>query len=284
MQYRLIALDLDGTLLTSQKEISPRTREALRAARERGIITAIATGRPPQSALLWSRKMGGGPVIGANGAALLDEQGRLIQARTLPVEPLRHLLRAGRQAGLLLECYTADGLVVDRPLEQMRAYFRWVRPGMGVRRALGALLAVWRINRIRPVRSLEQWATSPLARPVLKLMAIGPSDRLRLFRERVHRTAPGLTVVSSEVDNVEVTAAGVSKGSGLQMLAARLQIPLEQTLAFGDSGNDLEMIRVAGLGVAMGNATAEIKSAAGRIALSCDDDGVARVVEELCLS
>lgn len=285
LQYRLIALDLDGTLLTSRHEITPRTREALRAARERGIVTAVATGRSPQSACYFSRLIGGGPVISCNGAGVLDTDGSTIAAKAIPKAPLQRCLQIGAGHGLLLECYTERGIVLDRPAAHMRAYWRWVRPGMGPARALGALASIWRTNKITAVRSLAAWSEAPDHPPVLKLMAVGAAGALAAAAEQIRREVPGLALTSSGSDNIEIMAAGVSKGYGLQLLGAALKIPRQAMLAFGDSANDLEMLTYAGTGVAMGTAPAAVKAAAARVAAAtCDQDGVASVIEELCLT
>ncbi len=279
----MIALDLDGTLLTSKKEITPRTREALRRARQRGIVTVIATGRTPHSALRFSREIGGGPVICCNGAGVLDAAGEFLAQRTIPRAPLQRLLEMGRQANLFLECYTPQGIVLDQPLRQALAYLRWVRPGMGWATALASLERIWRTNRIRAVRSLSKWADQPQAPSVLKVMVVGEPAQLAPWAREVEAAMPGLNVSSSGADNLEITAAGVSKGSGLAQLGARLQIPRDAMIALGDSANDLEMLTYVGMGVAMGNATDPIKAAARRVTATCDDEGVARTIEELCL-
>ena len=284
MNYRLIALDLDGTLLNSRKSVTPRTQQALRAARERGILTVIATGRTPHSARRISQEVGGGPVISCNGAAILDESGKPIATWGVPRAPLQRVLSLASKAGLLVECYTPEGMVLDRPLAQARAYLSWVRPGLGLSGSLLDLGRVWRVNRIRPVWNLARWAQQPDLPTVLKVMAIGGQEQIAPLREQIRRELPGLEVTSSGLDNLEVTAAGISKGSSLAHLGARLKIPREAILAVGDSANDLEMLRYAGLGVAMGNASAQVKAVADRITATCDEDGVAAVIEELCLS
>ena len=223
MQYRLIALDLDGTLLGSNKEISPRNRAALAAARERGIVTVIATGRAPQSALVFSRQIGGGPVICCNGAAILDEAGQYVVQKGLPRAPLIRVLELCREAEVLCECYTPAGIVLDKPLAQARAYFRWVRGQTSTARTLVHLVQMWRLNRMKVVRSLLRWAQQPGQPAVLKLMVIGEPERLHRLAEQVRREVPGLEISSSGRDNLEITAAGVSKGSALQLLGARLK-------------------------------------------------------------
>ncbi|HYF95521.1 MAG TPA: HAD-IIB family hydrolase [Symbiobacteriaceae bacterium] len=283
MEYRLIALDLDGTLLGGRHEISPRTRVALSRARERGIVLAVATGRSPQSACHFSRLIGGGPVICCNGGGVLDAQGEYLSLKPIPPALLRRSLQICEESRLLLECYTPAGIVLDRPASHMGAYLRWVRPGMSLPRALGCVAGIWRTNRVASVRSLVKWSERPDHPPVLKLMAVGGPETLARAAGRLQREAPGLEVTSSGAENLELTAAGVSKGYGLQMLCARLQIPRQAILAFGDSDNDLQMLSYAGTGVAMGGAPAAVKAAAARVAPSADEDGVASVIEELCL-
>lgn len=282
LRYRLIALDLDGTLLSSRKEITPRTRAALRLARERGIITVVATGRTPRSARLWSRQIGGGPAICCNGAGVLDESGELMISTAIPKAPLLRVLELGATQRILTECYTKDQILLDRPWEQVVRYLEWVRPTMGSIGAWGSLIQLWQVNRMQPVRNLRRWAEQPSARPILKVMLLGETQRLQGLAQQLHRELPGLSITSSAPDNLEIMAAGVSKGVGLEMLGARLRIPREAMIAFGDSTNDLEMLRYAGLGVAMGNATPPVKAVAARTTATCDEDGVAQMIEELC--
>jgi Cof subfamily protein (haloacid dehalogenase superfamily) len=282
--YRLIALDLDGTLLNSRKEIAPRTREALTAARERGIITVIATGRTPHSALHFSRQIGGGPVICCNGAGVLDSSGSYLAKRGIPQAPLVHLLKLAAEIGIMTECYTTNGIRLDRPLQQARSFYRYIRPRVRLIDALRGLARMWSVNHVRPVRNIVRWAEQPGLPTVLKAMAVGTEVGLALLARRIETEIPGLEVTSSGSDNLEMTAAGVNKGSGLQQLAAHLKIPREAIIAMGDSDNDMTMIRYAGLGVAMGNAAEEVKQVADRITATCDEHGVAKIIEEMCLS
>jgi hydroxymethylpyrimidine pyrophosphatase-like HAD family hydrolase len=284
LQYRLIALDLDGTLLSSGHEVTPRTREALRAARERGIVAVIATGRTCQSARQFSRLIGGGPIICCNGASVLDETGAVVVQKAIPPAPLRRCLEICTEAKLLVECYTPRGIVLDRPVAHMGAFLRWVRPAMGPVKSLFGVIRTWHVNRVRPVFHLVKWSERRNSPPVLKLMLIGAAETLATVAERIRREAPGVEVTTSGPDNLEIMAGGVSKGYGLQQLGARLRIPREAMLAFGDSENDLEMLRYAGVGVAMGNGRPAVKAAADRIAPACYEDGVARIIEEMCLT
>jgi Cof subfamily protein (haloacid dehalogenase superfamily) len=287
MGYRLIALDLDGTLLAQGPRgprILPRTLAALQAAQARGIFTVIATGRTVQSAREWSRRIGGGPIVCCNGAAVLDRDGRPILFRAIAPEPLRRLLGLCAEAGVLAECYNPGGILLDRPWAQISSYLRWVRNAVPLHRAILGVIKLWWTNRVRIVRSLRQWAERHPNPQVLKVMIVGEPERLTLLRDQIQRELPGLTIASSARDNVEVTAGGVSKATGLRALGDRLRIPLSEMIAFGDSGNDAEMLQVVGLGVAMGNARERIQAVAKRVTASNEADGIALVLEELGLA
>jgi len=279
--YRLVALDLDGTLLTSRQTITPRTRAALEAARAQGILPVVTTGRTAHSALEWSQAIGGGPVICCNGAGLLDADGSWILHREIPAEPLRRLLEiAGGRA--VLHCLTPVGAFLDRPFQYARYYLKWVQFDKRPAAAASSMFrAFWR-NRTRPVRSLVDWAAEPGRPPVLKVMLFGEPDALGPLAAELKQALPTLEISSSAEDNLEATAAGVTKASGLERLAARLKVPREAIIAFGDSDNDREMLQYAGLGVAMGSAPDAVKAVADRVTASCDEDGVALVLEELC--
>lgn len=286
MPYRLIALDLDGTLLSAGPRgpwVSPRTHQALQQARAAGVHIVVATGRSIQSAGQWSERVGGGPFVCCNGAALIAADGQPIQFRTVPKEPLCHLIKIAEETGALVECYTPDGIVLDKVLHQVTSYIRWIRETVPLWKAFVALVRMWRTNRMRFVRSISQWAAVQAKPQVLKVMIVGEPASLPALRERIERECPSLVITSSGKDNLEVTAAGVTKATGLRALGEHLKVPASAMMAFGDSFNDLEMLAFVGLGVAMGNARDPIKQAADRVTAPNDQDGIALVVEELIL-
>jgi len=241
----------------------------------------VATGRTPHSALQWSQEIGGGPVICCNGAGLLDGDGAWIYQREIPAEPLQRLLEiaAGRSVA---HCYTPVGAFLDKPFQYARYYLRWVQFDKRPAAALRSMFRAFRRNRTHPVRSLVKWAAEPHRPPVLKVLLFGERDTLEVLAAELKAVLPTLEISSSGEDNLEVTAAGVTKASGLERLAARLKVPREAIIAFGDSDNDREMLEYAGLGVAMGSAPDAVKAVADRVTASCDEDGVALVLEELC--
>ncbi|HEY8346316.1 MAG TPA: Cof-type HAD-IIB family hydrolase [Symbiobacteriaceae bacterium] len=282
VHYRLVALDLDGTLLNSRQQISPRTWAALQAARSRGMTLVVATGRTLHGALYWSRRIGGGPVICCNGGGVLDASGALIFQREIPSALLERALEIARESGMVAHCYTPVGAYLDQPLRYARRYVQWLRPAVGGGLATLSAMRAFLRNRTRIVRNLVQWARDPHRPPVLKVILFGPPETAVALGETLERSLPGLHVSSSGEDNLEITASGVTKGSGLERLAARLKIPREAIVAFGDADNDREMLEYAGLGVAMATAPESVRAVADRVTAPCDDDGVAQVLEELC--
>lgn len=283
MAYRLVALDLDGTTLNSRKEISPRTLTAIRRARERGVHVAIATGRTVHSTLYFSRMAGtNGPNICCNGAGVLDEAGKVAIARPLPQGSLTKAIELCKAEGLFVECYGAEGVYLDEPVRHLRTYMKWVRRRQGIAGSFLSWMRDWRLNRFHALPSLLDWANRG-QEPILKLFATGGAAELARVTEAITVALPALEITASGPDNVEVTAGGVSKGTALRQMGEWLKIPRSEIIAVGDSFNDLSMLTYAGLGVAMGNAAEEIKSAAGHTTATCDEDGVAQVIEEFCL-
>lgn len=276
MPYQLIALDLDGTLLGRQNAISPRTLAVLAAARERGIMPVVATGRSPHSAREYSRQIGGGPIICCNGAAILDENGAYLVQKGIAQAPLERVLGLCQAAGVLCDCYTPKGVYLDRPVPHIAAYKAWMGSYWGV-------VKLWWRNRYRVTPDLLRWAKRPERPDVLKVMVVGDATVLDRLADQVGSQVPGVDVTRSGGQNLEINAAGVSKGTGLQWLGSQLKIPRTAMIAFGDSENDLQMLQYAGLGVAMGNAPDHVKNVADRVAPRFDEDGVAVMVEELCL-
>ena len=260
--YRLLAIDLDGTLLTPQKIITPRTYQALRQAISAGVTIVIATGQTlsvlqnvcadlPLSA----------PQIIENGAIIADiHSGDILHERLIPPEHILPVLEELRNFGLYRAYHTLHRVYVDRNTPRAR---NWYRPPV--------LPAV----EVEDVASLY-----PLS--CIKVVGIGEANTLREKRRELERIfAEQLYVTQSSFDILEFLHPEVSKGNALRIIASDLNIMPEEIVAFGDNHNDIGMLRLAGLGVAMGNAHEEVKAAADYVTGSNAEDGVAAVIEEM---
>jgi Cof subfamily protein (haloacid dehalogenase superfamily) len=263
--YRLIAIDLDGTLLTPQKLITPRTRQALCQAAERGMTIVIATGQTLQVLRHTCADLPlTAPQIIENGAIIADiQRGTVLHERLLPTEYILPILDTLRGLGLYRAYHTHQCVYVDNDTPRAR---NWYRPP------------------IQPPIEVADVA-SIYPQPCIKIVGIGGAETLREKRRELERIfSSQVYVTQSSFDLVELLHPHVSKGNALRAIAEDLAILPEEVVAIGDNHNDIGMLRFAGLGVAMGNAHAEVKSAADFVTLSNAEDGVAVVVEEMIIS
>lgn len=262
--YRLLAIDLDGTLLTPQKLITPRTRELLCQVSEAGIAIVIATGQTSQ--VLRHACEGlplNAPQIIENGALVVDiSSGSFLHEKLIPGEHVLPTLATLRSFGLHRAYHTHERVYVDYNTPRAR---QWYRPP------------------VPPVVEVDDVASLyPLT--CIKIAGIGEAGTLRDKRRELERIFAGeLYVTQSSFDILEFLHPAVSKGNALKAIAADLAIAPEEIVAIGDNHNDIGMLRFAGLGVAMGNAHDEVKAAADYVAPSNADEGVATVIEALIL-
>ncbi|MCL6451641.1 MAG: HAD hydrolase family protein [Acetobacteraceae bacterium] len=270
-----MALDLDGSLLTSRGELSARVREAVQATLRRGVVVTLATGRRLATTQSFARDLGiTAPLIVHNGAVVAEPgSGRPLHQLTMCRDTAGRALEELRAAGLGVFLYQAvfpdETIYYDAPrtLESMKRFYFEVD------------------DHLRYAPDLA----SCCSEGALRLIAVGSREATSRALGRLHQSAWGGRVLAwPEVLAGEVVTEfqhrDTSKAAGLRALAGALGIPRERVLAIGDHVNDLEMIRDAGLGVAMGNAPPQVKEAAGWITRDCDHDGVAWALEVLVLN
>lgn len=265
MTYKLIALDLDGTLLRDDLSISPRVLSTLERARQQGILLTLATGRGYPSMRSWVHRLGiTTPVIGYQGAIIVDPLSHTpIYQRTFPRSLVTRLCDFARAYSLSLTIYVNDQIYVEDKRQSDEFYDKW----FGL-----------------PHYLVDDLAASIQAEPT-KFIIIGTGEELDRIRPEVERQfGEHLDIVRSHEYFLEGLSSGTNKGQALAWLAERLGIPQQEVMAIGDSGNDKEMVAWAGLGVAMGNASAEARRAAKYIAPTVDEDGVAEAIERFCLN
>lgn len=273
-RIRMIGFDLDGTLLTTEKEISSRTKQALAEAVRQGVVILPATGRPlsgiPAEVLALP---GVRYAVASNGARITDlQEDRVVYEKLLPYEAGLRMLEICAQYDALLEIYYDGVGYADRErLQHLSDYVP--RPPMAhyigsTRVAVDDVMGMY----------LEK------GRPTDKVQAIfSRQDEYHEAWARVEQELPDVEITGALSNNIEVNARGVNKGKGLLMLGELLGIRREEIMAFGDGSNDIAMLREAGMGVAMENASEDVKQAADLITLSNDQDGVARAIETYVL-
>lgn len=277
MDIRALAFDIDGTLTNDEKAITPRTREAIMRAQEAGVVVALASGRPAHGLKALARELeldrhhgllvsyNGGHVIDAATDEVLfdapmapaDVAGILHHMKSFDVIPM---VTHGREL-LVNDCFNGTIGYKGEPMNIIKYESR----------ACDLL--------VREVGDLESVCTGPEN----KILTAGTDTYLaEHWREMAAPFADHLSCVFTAPFYFEFTAQGTSKGAALAGALPKLGIdPATQLAAFGDAENDLSMIRLAALGVAMGNATDEVKAAAKRVCADNNHDGIADVLGEI---
>lgn len=271
MDLRLIAFDLDGTLLRSDKSISPRTMQALHAAQERGVLLVPATGRLYRSLpeVLVAPSLARYLIL-VNGAQVYDSA----ENRTLLREELTPAL-AMQMLRFLETRNVVRGVYIDGLGHMSLSDYEEI-DDVAATPATSALMR----RSYQADENLE--ALTQNAASVQKIIAFfrNPEEKQPVIREIMARF-PGYTVSSSLGNNIEINAKYATKGNALRFLCRQLGIYPAQCMAFGDGTNDYSMLRAAGLGVAMANASEEVQSCADAVTQTNDEDGVAQMIERV---
>lgn len=264
MPVRLLALDLDGTLVADLHTIPARTRAAIQAAAEQGVRVVIATGREYGITRKFVDMLGlTTPIICYQGAWIYDPQtGRSIGNEGLPVDLAHELIDLARARRLMLNLYIDHKAYVENLTEAGRAMFG---------------------NLGTPLLEVKDLKAAVITSPV-KGLIFHPAQGAGLVVAELKAALNGRLNVFRSLDTlIEITAPRVSKGHALAVLADHYHITRDEVMAIGDHDNDIEMIAWAGLGVAMGSASEGARAAADVIAPPLDQEGAAWAIEHFIL-
>lgn len=265
--YKLIAFDMDGTLLNSKKEISQKTLDAMNKAANEGKYITISTGRsiselkPYKDVLKMVRY-----AILASATIIYDfKEEKMISRTTIPKKYIKNISDAiASEDVMILAMSEGLGIVPNEELQHIDDYY------------------------VGQYKSLYE-DTAELVDDILEVVSDEKKDfeKINLYhrdeeaRERSLARLNGLDLemVFSEKTSLEITPKGADKGAGLEKLCEYLGIDISETIAVGDADNDLSIIKKAGLGVAMANANERVKEASDVIVADCDHDGCAEAIE-----
>lgn len=269
MKYKMIVLDLDGTLTNSRKEITPRTKQALMQAQAKGIHVVLASGRPTYGIMPLAEELElkkyGGFILAFNGGKIINcTDGAVLFEQKLDEKLVPLLYDEAMKAGMAILTYQGEGIAAT---DKENRYVQ--------EEAL--------INKM-PVVQYNDFL-GQLVYPVNKCLIVGDPSPLHELELRLAEKMEGKMEVYRSADYfIECVPRGIDKARSIDRLITTLGIQREEVIACGDGYNDLSMIHFAGLGIAMANAAEDIRQKADFITLSNEEDGVAHVVERFILS
>ena len=266
MNYKLIAMDLDGTLNNDQKVITEKTKAALMAAQKAGIRLALASARPSPG-LFKERDIlrlqdHNGILMSYNGGRIVDAAtGKVLFETSMDLTETKQMLRQ------------LESLPVTPILDDGVQFYVTDKNGFKVDYECR--------NNNMACTEVENLADFLTFAPIKILMSVQPQQLKAVQRQIAAFLPPSLTVVQTAAFYLEVIPRDINKGQGIRDICSVLGMEPTEVISFGDAENDIPMLRAAGMGVAMGNAAEPVKQAADMVTLSNNEDGIAAALEKL---
>lgn len=274
MNYKLVVLDMDGTLLNSRKEVSKENQNALKMVQEKGILVAIATGRIFTSARFYAKILGiKAPIIACNGALVRDDStNEVLDINPINKEAVLKVIHSFRKHNVYFHIYDEEKIYVEKLGFSSAIYDAWNEDQSEENKI--------HIEKLED--AYDYFKNKDIN--ILKMMAVD-DDNSKI--ESIRKDLEGIADISLDKswhNNLEVMSKGVSKGKGIDMLRKIYKVRPDEIIAFGDNFNDLSMKDYVGTFVAMGNAEEYVKNKADYVTTSNDDSGVAKGIEELVIN
>jgi len=259
MTYRLLALDLDGTVVEQDLTISPGVKDAVERVLEKGVVVTLATGRVFGSALPCAQELGiRAPIISSQGAMIRAPRKRPLAEWTIPLALAQRLIAVAREAEVKVSAYVGDTLCLE-------GQSPWLYPSSV------------------EVRVVEDISSSLPGEPH-KIRFEGDEGVIRALESLLSEQFQGLlNLARPDPFSLQATHPQASKGQGLAYLARHLGIPRQEVMAIGDYDNDVDMVAWAGLGVAVGNASPRLLAVADEIVPPLDEEGAVVAMERYIL-
>lgn len=270
MKYKLLVLDVDGTLLNDEKEISKRTLASLLKVQQMGIRIALASGRPTYGLMPLAKMLElgnyGGFIVSYNGCQIINAQnGEILFERRINPEMLPYLEKKAHKNSFAIFTYHDDTLLTDSPNnEHIRTEAK--------------------LNNLKIIKE-EDFSIAIDFAPCKCMLVSDDEEALTGLEEHWKRRLNGtLDVFRSEPYFLEVVPCGIDKANTLGALLSHLNITREEVIAIGDGVCDVNMLQIAGLGIAMGHSQDSVKVCADYVTASNEEDGVAQAVEKMILA
>ena len=269
MKYKLLVLDVDGTLLNEAKEISKRTLSALLKVQQMGVRVVLASGRPTYGLMPIAKllELGnyGGFIISYNGCQIINAQnGEILFERRINPEMIPYLEKKARKNGFALFTYHDDTILTDSPENKH-------------------IKNEAQLNNLRIIKE-EEFSTAIDFAPCKCMLVSDNEEQLTALETHWKKRLNGaVEAFRSEPYFLEVVPYSIDKANTLGVLLEQLGLKREEVMAIGDGVCDVTMIQQAGMGIAMGHSPSSVQACADYVTASCNDDGVAVAIEKLIL-
>lgn len=268
-RYKMICLDIDGTLLNSMHEITENTKKAIRkVANEKQIPVVLVSARMPKGMVFLQQELKLVQPIICYSGALIWENGNVLSSIVVPAAEAAQIYILAKETGIHMSLYKEDEWYVE-------AMDRWaeqegeITKSTPVITGFADLLSTWGQENSGPN----------------KILCMAEPEGIKLFQERTAACFSGsLNIYPSKTTYLEITSANATKTSAIELLSRIYGIEKSEIIAIGDNYNDVNMLEFAGLGIAMGNAPDDVKKFAQAITLSNNEDGVAEALVKHILS
>lgn len=269
MKYKMLVLDIDGTVTNSKKEITKKTLDAIIKIQELGCTVVLASGRPTPGIMPVAKELKlkeyGGYILSFNGAKIINCQtGEIIYQKVLPLEVIPTIYEEAVDNKVGLITYEKDMVISGRGIDEY-------------------VLKEAQINKIE-IKEVDNFVEY-VNFDINKCLITGEPKKLeQMDRSMNEKYGEDLSIYRSEPFFLEIMPKNIDKAYSLEQLCKHRNISKNEMIAVGDGFNDLSMIQYAGLGVAMDNAQEQVKQVANYITRSNDEDGVAHVIEKFILA
>ncbi|MDD3223549.1 MAG: Cof-type HAD-IIB family hydrolase [Clostridium sp.] len=279
MKYKLLCIDIDGTLLTSKKTISDITKRSIKKASDLGVRIVVSTGRIYSNAAFYSELLGVEPVVIASNGAIIKEKKseNEIYRSALTKDDIEKVLKICKRHRVKVNFNTQSRVLCQSRLVYFLTKYFYLK--FIFKNDNGKMDVQLLKGKDSTRKLIENCGDKIIKCEVLD----SSSKRIRDAKDEL-KSIENLETVSSYMRNIEITSKCVSKGRAVEELAKYYNIKREEIISIGDSENDLSMIQYAGLGVAMGNGNSIVKDSADYITETNDNNGVAKVIDKFILN
>lgn len=277
MKYKMVCIDMDGTLLGKRKKISEFSKDIIKKAHDMGVEIVVTTGRLYNNAAYFSQLLGvDSPVIAANGAIVIDQKTNdIIYESAIPEIECMNILKILNKYKIPFHFHTTDTIYCNNWFSKF---------GTQVYMTKQVYYEHLNINYYT-VKTEKEWAEvfKKESGRMAKCIAFSPKSK-SIFKVRKELdNLENIVYFGSGNHSTEINFKGVSKGNSVKVLSEKYGIKREELICIGDNENDISMIKYAGLGIAMANAIDEVKAAAQYITDSNKNDGVAKAIKKFIL-